>query len=87
MPKKQNSEENKEKIYTFKDAMNIADDIFNLQKEKQYNPGAFIHGLIVTLEAAQQTYQIPQKDIAEVKRGVRRYLKEVSDQFQQQTKQ
>jgi hypothetical protein len=63
--------------------MNIADDIFTLHKEKQYNPGAFVHGLIVALEAAQQSYQIPQKDIAEVKRGIRRYLKDLSDQSMQ----
>ena len=87
MQNKHSSKDNQEKIYTLKDAMNIADDIFSLQKEKQYNPGAFVHGLIVALEATQQSYQIPQKDIAEVKRGVRRYLKDASDQFQQQKKQ
>jgi len=70
--------------YTFQEAMNIADDIFLLHKEKQYNPSAFVHGLIVALEAAQQSYQIPQKDIAEVKRGVRRYLKELSEQTMQE---
>ncbi len=71
-------EENKQTPYTFEDAMKIADDIFQLQKEHEYNPGAFIHGLIVALEATQQSYQIPPKQIAEVKRGVRRYIQQVS---------
>jgi hypothetical protein len=75
------TEDKIKKPYTFEDAMTIADDIFSLQKEKQYHPGAFVHGLILTLEATQQSYQIPQKDIAEVKRGVRRYLKSVSEQL------
>jgi len=80
-------EDPKQNIYTFQDAMNIADDIFTLHKEKQYNPSAFVHGLIVALEAAQQSYQIPQKDIAEVKRGVRRYLKGLSEQSIETKKQ
>ena len=72
----------KNNAYSMKDAMQIAEDIFNLSKEKTYHPGAFIHGLIIVLEATQQTYQIPPKELAEVKRGVRRYLSEVSSQME-----
>ncbi len=80
MEQKNQTEEQKQNTpYTFQDAMNIADDIFALQKENEYDPGAFVHGLIIALEATQQSYQIPPKKIAEVKRGVRQYIKQVSE--------
>lgn len=79
MPEETNGQEKKPSSYTFEDAMMIADDIFNMQKEKQYHPGAFIHGLVLTLEATQQTYKIPQQQMAEVKRSARQYLKEIND--------
>jgi len=63
--------------YTIEDAMNITGDILALSKEKEYNPGAFVHGLILTLEAVQKSYSIPQQQIAEIRRGCRRYLQEV----------
>jgi len=65
------------KIYTFEDAMKVADDIFHLLKDKDYHPGAFVHGLVFALETAQQSYNISQKQLAEVKRGTRKYLQEV----------
>jgi len=74
--------------YTFEDAMKVADDIFQLSKDKKYHIGAFVHGLIFALEATQQSYKIPPKQIAEVKRGARKYLQQLSDAMtQQQTKQ
>jgi hypothetical protein len=83
MAQKKQTEEKKATAYTFEDAMKIADDIFALQKENEYNPGAFVHGLIVALEATQQSYDIPPKKIAEVKRGVRKYIQQVSAISQQ----
>lgn len=71
--------EKKESYYTFEDAMNITDDIFKMQKEKQYHPGAFIHAILLTLELTQQTYNIPQQQLAEVKRSVRRYVLEMKE--------
>jgi hypothetical protein len=65
--------------YTIEDAMKITEDIFNLNKEKKYNPGAFIHGLIFALEATQQSYKIPQQQLANIKRGCRKYFREATN--------
>jgi hypothetical protein len=73
--------------YTYEDAMKVVDDIFKLSKEKNYHPGAFVHGLVFALEATQQTYQIPAKQIAEVKRNARRYLQELEQVIAQEKKQ
>lgn len=69
----------KQKTYTFEDAMKVADDIFSLQKEESYHPGAFVHGLVFALEATQQSYQIPPQQLAEVKRSVRKYIQQVNE--------
>jgi hypothetical protein len=73
--------------YTYEDAMKVVDDIFQLSKEKDYHPGAFVHGLVFALEATQQTYQISSKQIAEVKRSARKYLQELEQVIIQQKKQ
>jgi len=87
MAQKKQTETQKQKTpYTFQDAMHIADDIFALQKDHEYDPGAFVHGLIIALEATQQSYQIPPKKIAEVKRGVRQYIQQVSEVTAQEQK-
>jgi len=78
MPEETKEQGKKQSYYTFEDAMNIADDIFKMQKEKEYHPGAFIHGLVLTLEATQQTYNIPQQQMAEVKRSARKYINEIN---------
>ncbi len=78
MPQKTEQHEKKQPQYTFEDAMKITDDIFHMQKEKQYHPGAFIHALVITLEATQQSYQIPPQQMAEVKRSARRYIQEIN---------
>jgi hypothetical protein len=70
-------EKQKDNAYSFEDAMGVADDIFNLQKTEKYNAGAFIHGLIFALEVTQQSYQIPPQQLAQVKRSVRKYVKEL----------
>ncbi len=75
----QETEESKQKTYTFEDAMKVADDIFSLQKEESYHLGAFVHGLIFALEATQQSYQIPPQQLAEVKRSVRKYIQQVNE--------
>jgi len=77
MPQDTERTDKKESYYTIEDAMNITDDIFKMQKEKEYHPGAFIHALILTLELTQQTYNIPQQQLAEVKRSARRYVQEM----------
>jgi hypothetical protein len=66
-------------FYTIKDAMKITDEIFKLSKENNYNPGAFVHGLIFALELTQQSYKIPQQQLAQIKRDCRKYFKELSN--------
>ena len=63
--------------YTVGDAIKIADEIFNLNKEKNYNPGAFIHGIIFALEYAQFSYKIPHQQLALIKRDCRKYFKDI----------
>lgn len=63
--------------YTFKDAIQIADDMFKLSQEKKYSLGAFIHGLIFAVEYAQFSYKIPQQQIATIKRDCRKYFNEM----------
>ena len=65
--------------YTIEDAIKIADDIFKLSKEKKYNLGAFIHGLIFALEYAENSYKIPNQQLALIKRECRKYFKEISN--------
>ncbi len=77
----------KENVYSFDDAMKVADDIFSLQKEEEYHPGAFVHGLIFALEATQQSYQIPPQQLAQVKRGVRKYIQQMNTALKQQKEQ
>jgi len=68
-----------EKGYTMDDALHIAEDILGVLKEKEYNPGAFVHGLLFTLEFTQQTYNIPPQQLAGVKRDCRRYVQALSE--------
>lgn len=76
MPKdKENSKAKNKTSYTVEDALNIADSIFKLGKEKEYNIGAFIHGLIFAQEYMTHTYKIPQQQIAVIKRDCRKYFK------------
>ena len=80
MPNKDKTKPNKKSAsYSVEDAMKITDDIFNLSKEKKYNLGAFVHGLVFALEYAQFSYKIPQQQIAIIKRDCRRYLNAISE--------
>ena len=72
--KKKNDKEKNSIAYTIEDAMKIADDILKISREKEYNVGAFAHGLIFTLEFIQQMYGIPQQQIANVRRDCRKFL-------------
>lgn len=77
MPEKKKTD-NKEKnktSYTVEDALKIADDIFNMGKEKKYNIGAFVHGLLFAQEYVLHTYKIPQQQIAIIKRDCHKYFK------------
>ena len=80
MTRKNETEEKKlaKTSYTIEDAIKIADDIFKLGKNNKYNIGAFIHGLIFAQEYSQQMYQIPQQQIAIIKRDCRKYFKEMN---------
>ena len=71
--------EEKSLSYKIEDAMKVTDDVFVLNKEKEYHPGAFIHGLVFALEVAQQSYNIPHQQIADLRRGCRRYFKDMKN--------
>ena len=71
------NDEKKNSTYTIEDAMKVTNEIFELNKQNQYNPGAFIHGLIFALEVTQQNYGISKQDIAQIKRGCRKYFSEI----------
>lgn len=80
MAHKKKMNQKKESLpYKIEDAMKITDEIFKLSKEKEYNVGAFVHGLIFALEYAQFSYNIPQQQIAVIKRDCRRYFKEMDN--------
>jgi hypothetical protein len=66
-----------ESSYTITEVFKITDDLFQLSKDKQYPLGAFIHGLIFTLEFVQQSYHIPPQKLAEIKRDCRKYVDEI----------
>ena len=74
------------KGYNFDDALHISEELMQLFKEKKYNPGAFVHGLLFTLGFAQMTYQIPQQQLAGVKRDCRRYVQALAQAASQQKK-
>ena len=63
--------------YTIKDAIQIADDIFKFSKDKKYNLGAFIHGLVFAVEYAQHSFKIPHQQMAAIKRDCHKYFKEI----------
>jgi hypothetical protein len=65
--------------YTVEDAIKIADEIFNLSRERKYDLGAFIHGLILALEYSEISYKIPQQQLALIKRECRKYFKEIGN--------
>jgi hypothetical protein len=77
--KKKIKEKTPSTSYTVGDAIKIADEIFKLNKEKKYNQGAFIHGMIFALEYAQHSYKIPHQQMALIKRDCRRYFKEIEN--------
>jgi hypothetical protein len=79
MDKKNNMDGKKTTLpYTIEDAIKITDEIFKLRNDKNYNIGAFIHGLIFALEYAQVSYKIPHQQIAGIKRDCRQYFKQMS---------
>jgi len=80
MAHKKKMNQKKESLpYKIEDAMKITDEIFKLSKEKEYNVGAFVHGLIFALEYTQFSYNIPQQQIAGIKRDCRQYFKEMDN--------
>ena len=80
MAHKKKMNQKKESLpYKIEDAMKITDEIFKLSKEKEYNVGAFVHGLIFALEYTQFSYNIPQQQVAGIKRDCRRYFKEMDN--------
>ena len=71
--------------YTVGDAIKVADDIFKLSRDKKYNLGAFIHGMVFALEYAQHSFKIPNQQMALIKRDCRKYFKNI-DQTKMQEK-
>jgi len=63
--------------YTMTDVFKVTDDLFQLSKQKEYHPGAFVHGLVFALELTQQSYHIPLQQLAEIKRDCRRTVHEI----------
>lgn len=85
MTRKKKKNKKRESLpYTMKDVTKVTEDIINLNKEKKYNPGAFIHGLIFTLEYAQHVYKIPKQQIAKIKRESRRYLEKAAEKKEEE---
>lgn len=72
--------EKKATSYSVEDAIKIADEIMKLGKDKKYNLGAFIHGLIFAQEYAIYSYKVPQQQIAIIKRDCRKYFKNINNQ-------
>jgi hypothetical protein len=83
--KPKNNKNTESSSYTIGDAIKIADDIFELSKEKKYNLGAFVHGMIFALEYAQSSYNIPQQQMALIKRDCRKYFKNIDNIKQQKS--
>ena len=77
--KKKVDNKTKSAPYSIQDAMNVTDDLFKLSKEKKYNPGAFIHGLVFALEVVQKSYNVPQQQMATIKRDCRKYVDQLID--------
>jgi hypothetical protein len=75
--KNEDKKNKKQTSYTIEDAIKIADDVLQISKDKEYNLGAFIHGLTFALEYAIYSYKIPQQQIATIKRDCRKYLNEM----------
>ena len=71
--------EPKKAPYTMEDALKIADEILKLSQEKKYNLGAFVHGLIFASEYVQFGYKIPPNQVADIRRGCRKYFKELDN--------
>jgi hypothetical protein len=65
----------KKSTYSVEDAIKVADDVLKLGQEKKYNIGAFIHGLIFAQEYTLQSFNIPQQQIAIIKRDCRKYFR------------
>ena len=77
--KKKNEESAKPLPYSVEDAIKVADDIFKISKDNNYTVGAFIHGLIIALEYAQNSYKVPQQQIALIKRDCRKYFRDIDN--------
>ncbi len=82
----ENNQDQQKPPYTVQDAIQVTDDLFQFYKEKEYHPGAFIHGLVFALEYAQRAFKIPQQQLADIKRDCKKYLDQL-EQYQQQQKQ
>ena len=77
--KKKTNEKAGSPPYKIGHAIKVADDVFKLSKEKEYNLGAFIHGLVFAIEYAQHSYRIPQQQMATIRRDCRKYFKDIEN--------
>ena len=77
--KRKTTEAKSKSSYTVGDAIKIADEIFKLSKDNNYNLGAFIHGLIFAQEYAIHSFKIPQQQVATIKRDCRKYFQQIEN--------
>jgi hypothetical protein len=84
MPEQTPEKPKKQGTYTIRDAMQVADDILDLSREKQYAIGAFVHGQIFALEFTTVAYGVPAQQVAEIKRDCRKYITEMMQVRSQQ---
>ena len=75
-----------ESVYTINEVFHITDDLLQFSKEKKYPIGAFIHGLVLTLELTQKIYNIPPQNLADVKRDCQHYADEFMSKNSEQKK-
>ena len=71
--------EKKPTVYQTDDVLKISQEIFKICKENNYHLESFTCALLFCVEALQLSYNIPQQEIAEMKRKCRKYLKENQD--------
>ena len=61
------------------DVVNISNEIFDFVKERDYELSPLIHSLIFMLEAVTQSYNVPNQQIARIRRVCRKYITEMAE--------
>lgn len=71
--------EQKPPVYQIDDVLKISQEIFGICKKNNYYLEPFIYALLFCVEALQLSYNIPQQELADIRRKCRKYLKENRD--------